>query len=153
MELDESIAVFGSMELFEDFDDEQLRLLAFVSETRDLEPGDVIYAAGDAPNGAYLLVSGSLEARHDERHDSRPSAIYRISPPALVGEMGLVLTRPRATTIVVRTRARVLFVPREPFMKLLRSDPDLAASVADKIRAELARYLGAIEQLKSRFTH
>jgi CRP-like cAMP-binding protein len=149
MELDESIAVFGSMELFEDFDDEQLRLLAFVSETRDLEPGDVIYAAGDAPNGAYLLVSGSLEARHDER----PSAIYRISPPALVGEMGLVLTRPRATTIVVRTRARVLFVPREPFMKLLRSDPDLAASVADKIRAELARYLGAIEQLKSRFTH
>ena len=44
-----------------------------------------------------------------------------------------------------------LFVPRTAFLKLATQYPDLAARAADRIRSELAGYLGAIEEARGRF--
>lgn len=139
---------FRAIDLFSGFDDEQLRLLNFVSDTRSLARGDVLYEAGEAANGAYVLISGQLEAVHTE---AEGGARYSITPPALIGELGLMLTRPRATKIAAKTNAQVIFVPREPFLKILRTDPALAADVADILRQELARYLDSIAALGPRF--
>lgn len=149
MNEDEAIAQFAGFALFAAFSAEQLKLLAFVSETRDLEPGDVLYGAGEIADGAYLLVRGRLEAVHLPEDGG---GHYAITPPALIGEIGLMLARPRATSIVAQERAQLLFVPREPFLKLLRGDPGLAAHVADILRAELASYLEQISKLGPRFS-
>src|SRR5690606_16820082 len=117
-----AIAAFGELDIFAAFSDEQLRLLAFVAETVSLRPGDVLYSAGDAANGAYVLVSGALEASHPETEGGK----FRIEPVALIGELGLMLTRPRAATIGAVRSTTALFVPREPFLKLLRNHPELA---------------------------
>lgn len=145
---DEAVALFRDLELFDGFSGEQLKLLAFVSEARTVAAGEALYEAGDAADGAYVLVSGVLEARDAALGDD---GRYTIAPPALVGAPGLILSRPRTATLAASAEARVLFVPREPFLKLLRSDPALARRVADIVRAELSLYLDSVTGLASRF--
>jgi CRP-like cAMP-binding protein len=149
--MDEAAAVsaFGELDIFAAFSDDQLRLLAFVAEEVSLRPGDTLYSAGDAADGAYVLTSGALEASDPEAHGG---GRFRIEPVALVGELGLMLTRPRASTIKATRSSVALFVPREPFLKLLRNHPELAEDVARTLRAELVRYLDSIAQLGGRFT-
>lgn len=149
MNEDEAIAQFAGFDLFAAFSDEQLKLMAFVSEARVLEAGDVLYQAGETADGAYVLASGRMEAVHTPEDGG---GRYAIVPPALIGEIGLMLTRPRATSIVAQARSELLFVPREPFLKLLRGDPGLAGHVAETLRAELANYLEQIARLGPRFS-
>lgn len=146
MAFDESGA-FRALDLFADFNDEQMRLLAFASEAVSLGAGEVLFTAGEPANGGYVLVSGRLAVEGEDE-----VAGFVIEPPALVGEMGLMLTRPRPQTVVTRLASELLFVPREPFLKILRSDPALAESVANTLRAELANYLDRVTGLASRFS-
>ncbi|WP_404400974.1 Crp/Fnr family transcriptional regulator [Pelagibacterium halotolerans] len=149
---DEAVTAFRKFEIFGAFDDEQLKLLAFVSEERALGRGETLYEAGEKADGAYVLVTGTLEGFDGGAQSTDERAVYPIIPPALIGEMGLMLTRPRATTIRARSSARLLFIPREPFLKLLRNDPELAESVSAILREELARYLERIAQVAPKFT-
>lgn len=144
-----AIAAFGELDIFAGFSDEQLKLLAFVAEEVSLRAGDLLYNAGDTADGAYVLVSGALEASHPE---DEGSGKFRIEPVALLGELGLMLTRKRAATITAMAISTALFVPREPFLKLMRNHPDLAEDVAQTLRAELSRYLDSIAQLDGRFS-
>jgi len=144
-----AIAAFGELDIFAGFSQEQLRLLAFVAEEVALRPGELLYSAGDAADGAYVLVTGALEASHPEGEGGEK---FRIEPVALIGELGLMLTRPRAATIGAARTSTALFVPREPFLKLLRSHPELAEDVSQTLRAELSRYLESIAQLGGRFS-
>ncbi|WP_417579071.1 Crp/Fnr family transcriptional regulator [Pelagibacterium sp.] len=143
-----AVAALAQLDIFASFSNDQLRLLAFVCEDVMLGPGEGLYAAGDAADGGFVLVSGALEAMHSPVEGS---GRFRIDPVALVGEFGLMLTRPRGASVSAVRTSKLLFVPREPFLKLLRNHPELAEDVAAIIRAELSRYLDSIAQLGSRF--
>lgn len=145
MAFDESGAL-RALDLFADFSDEHLKLLAFASEAVSLSSGDALYEQGEMANGAYVLVSGQLEAR------APAEGRFLIDPPSLVGEIGLMLARKHPATVLARRQSELLFVPREPFLKILRSDPDLARSVADILRAELASYLDRVTGVAPRFS-
>jgi len=140
---------FRYFDLFADFSDEQLNLLSFVSEIVSLGVGDVLYSIDDTADGGYILFEGRLEAFDEATGESGD---YDITAPALIGELGLLLTRPRSATIVASGPARLVFVPRESFLKLLRTDPALAESVSETLRDELARYLDSIARLAPRFS-
>ncbi|WP_338608413.1 Crp/Fnr family transcriptional regulator [Pelagibacterium nitratireducens] len=144
-----AVAALAELDFFSSFSDEQLRLLAFVCEDVSLSPGDVLYTAGDVADGGYVLVSGALETTDSPVEDS---GRFRIDPVALVGELGLMLTRPRGASLRAARSSTLLFVPRGPFLKLLRSHPELAEDVAATIRAELSRYLDSITRLGERFS-
>ena len=94
-------------------------------------------------------MSGALEATDSQ---AEGGARFRIEPVALVGELGLMLTRPRGASLRAARSSTLLFVPRGPFLKLLRSHPELAEDVAATIRAELSRYLDSITRLGERFS-
>ncbi len=146
MDEETAIAALGALDLFADFSTEHLRLLAFVCQEDTLAPGEILSEAGSAPGGAHVLVTGALEARHPEG-----GSPFRITPPALIGEIGLMLDKPRTTTIAAARSSSTLFVPRQSFMKLLRSHPELADGVAQSIRGELTRYLEQISGLGPKF--
>ncbi|SDG22219.1 cyclic nucleotide-binding domain-containing protein [Pelagibacterium luteolum] len=150
MDDETAMAAFRELELFADFNDDHLRLLAFVCQERILAAGETLCEAGDMVGGAHVLVTGQLEAVHSA---AEGGGRYRIMPPSLIGEIGLMLDKPRATGVVALRRSEVLFVPREAFMKLLRSHPDLAQGVAATLRGELLRYLDSISGLSGRFSN
>ena len=149
MQLDDATTILGRADFFTVCDAEQRRLLAFASERKKFRAGAVIYQAGEIPEGAHVLVSGTI-ATYQDGDEANPFVIT--SQGALLGAMALVIAKPRPVTVKAVDNVETLFVPRTAFMKLANQEPALAARAADRIRGELVGYLGAIEQVRTKMS-
>jgi CRP-like cAMP-binding protein len=147
MQLDDATTILGRADFFEVCDAEQRRLLAFASERKKFRPGSVIYEAGDVPEGAHVLVSGTV-ATYQAGDEDNPFVISNSG--AVLGAMSLVVAKPRPVTVKAIDNVETLFVPRSGFLKLCNQAPDLAARAAERIRRELTSYLSAVEQVKGK---
>ncbi|MHB1102538.1 MAG: cyclic nucleotide-binding domain-containing protein [Devosia sp.] len=147
MQLDDAATILGRADFFEICDAEQRRLLAFASERKRYRPGMVLYNSGDVPEGAHVLVSGTV-ATTQEGIEDNPFLIH--DHGAVLGAMALVVAKPRPVTVKAVDTVETLFVPRSAFLKLAHQYPDLAARAASKIRRELTGYLGAIESIRGK---
>ena len=143
MQLDDATTILARADFFEVCDAEQRRMLAFASERKKWKPGAILYAAGDVPEGAHILISGTV-ATLQGGDESNPFVVS--TPGAVVGLVSLVVAKPRPVTVKAVDQVETLFVPRSAFMKLANQAPDLAARAAERIRRELSGYLGAIEK-------
>lgn len=149
MQLDDAATILGRADFFEICDAEQRRLLAFASERRRHRPGSVIYSSGDVPEGAHVLVSGTVTmVTETETGPSAPRVVSQSG--AVLGAMSLIVAKPRPVTVKAVDSVETLLVPRSAFMKLATQFPDLAQRAASRIRRELGGYLGAIEQVRGR---
>jgi CRP-like cAMP-binding protein len=145
MQLDDAATILAHADFFEVCTQDERRLLAFASERKKYRPGAVIYGAGEVPEGAHVLVSGTVSTTQDGAEDN-PFIVHQQG--AVLGAMSLVVAKPRPVTVKAIDSVETLFVPRSAFMKLAQQYPDLAARAADRIRRELTGYLGAIETLR-----
>ena len=148
MQLDDAATILGRADFFEICDAEQRRLLAFASERKKFRPNSVIYAAGDTPEGAHVLVSGTVSSTQVGA-ENNPYLVHEVG--SVLGAMGLVIAKPRPVTIKAVDAVETLFVPRTAFLKLANQYPDLAARAAARIRRELTGYLGASEEARGGF--
>jgi CRP-like cAMP-binding protein len=147
MQLDDAATILGRADFFDICDAEQRRLLAFASERRRFRPGSVIYGSGDTPDGAYVLVSGTV-ATTQVGAEENPYLVH--DSGAVLGAMALILSKPRPVTAKAVDNVETLFVPRQAFLKLCNQSPDLAVRAAERIRRDLTGYLGAVERLRGR---
>lgn len=147
MELDEIASVFESADFFSICNDEQKRFLAFASEPIVLSADDILFSSGDVADGAYVLVGGVLVSTEDSGAENHVQEVDEIG--IVIGEMGLMLTRPRRSTVQAKTDAELLFVSGAAFGKLMRQFPELAARAAKRIESELDAYLDAVARFKT----
>lgn len=146
MRMDDAAAILGRADFFMMCDDEQRRMLGFASDRRHVEADEIIYKAGTVPEGAYVLIEGTLKARNEGVEAGKPYALSE--PGSVVSTMALILDKPRPVTITAVTDCELLFVPRTAFLKLIRQYPDLAQKAAQRIERELTGYLGALDPLR-----
>jgi CRP-like cAMP-binding protein len=144
MQLDDAATILAHADFFEVCNAEQRRLLAFASERRKFKPGSVIYGSGDIPEGAHVLVSGTIATTQDGAEDN-PYLVH--DQGAVLGAMALVVAKPRPVTVRAIDSVETLFVPRAAFMKLAQQYPDMAARAADRVRRDLSGYLSSIESM------
>ena len=128
---DDAAEALGQAEFFDICDEEQRRMLAL---------------AGDMPQGAFVLVDGTLKAKPEGPGAGKPYAISE--PGSVVSAMALILGKPRPVTITAVTDSRALFVPRSAFLKLVQQSPDLAQRAVARVERELGNYLGALEPVR-----
>lgn len=147
MQLDDAATILARADFFEICDAEQRRLLAFASERQKFRPGTVIYAAGDVPEGAHVLISGTVSTT-TPGNEGNPYLVHEAG--ALFSPMALVVAKPREVTVKAIDAVETLFVPRAAFLKLAQQSPNLAARAAERIRRELTAYLGSIEGLRGK---
>lgn len=147
MQLDDAAMILGRADFFEICDAEQRRVLAHASERRRHRPGTVVYRSGEVPDGAHVLISGTVATTRDGGEDN-PFLIH--NQGAVLGAMALVLASPRPVTVKAIDAVETLFVPRAAFMALCQRQPELAARAAERIKGDLGLYLSAIDKGKPR---
>lgn len=145
---DDAAEALASAEFFDVCDDDQRRMLAFASDIRRFDADDVLYSAGTEPEGAYILIAGTLKAKPEGQGASKPYAISEFG--SVISAIALILPKPRPVTITAVTDSEALFVPRHAFLKLLQQSPDLAQRAAERIQRDLGSYLGALEPIRAR---
>jgi CRP-like cAMP-binding protein len=88
-----------------------------------LEPGEVLYTQGDAPQHMGLLLDGSLLVS-TQAPDASELVLARVVPGQVIGEMGLLDAAPRSATVRCDHSATLLVLDQTRFEQLLESaDP------------------------------
>jgi len=148
MKMDDAAAVLGRAEFFDICDDEQRKMLGFAGDRQHFDADSIIYKAGTAPQGAWVLIDGTIKARHEGAEAGKPYALSE--PGSVISPTALILEKPRPVTFTAVTDCELLFIPRSAFLKLIRQYPELAQRAAQRVEQELGRYMHALEPLKSR---
>ena len=147
MQLDDTANILAEATFFDVCDAEQRRLLAFAAERKKYRPGSIIYASGDVPEGAHVLISGTVATTQDSAPND---PVVQHVAGTLIGLSSLVLAKPRPLTIKAVDTVETLMVPRAAFMKLARQYPDLAERAAARLKGELAGFLGTVAEMRGR---
>src|SRR5258706_14274318 len=88
------------------------RPLFVAARPRDLRAGEVLFAAGDAGDGCYLLDRGLLKVTVTSSWgEERTIAI--LGPGAVVGELSMIDERPRAASVVALNDCLLRFTSRK----------------------------------------
>jgi class 3 adenylate cyclase/CRP-like cAMP-binding protein/tetratricopeptide (TPR) repeat protein len=115
---------------------EDVRALRKEGQVRDLEDGTRIFAAGDAGNDVFVVDAGSVRVVVPGGAGDEPSTLA-LGPGQVFGEIALLDEGPRAADVVADGPARVVAIPRVPFLRVLEGRPDLAERLVALLRDRL----------------
>jgi CRP-like cAMP-binding protein len=152
MALYDNLQVLMRVPLFSSLGREELRLLAFASEPRAFQAGDTLCHAGEAADGALVLVSGTVAMIADrEGSGQRFSTLQRFSlPSTLIGELALIVPSSHSETLVADTDVQALFLSRAQFKRFLDDFPDAAAAFHARMSEDLEQIILRAEQVAGR---
>ena len=150
MALDDDIRILSAVRLFEGFTQEQLRLLAFGTESMHLPAGRKLYLEDDEADCAYVVASGSIVLFRE--NDKNRTPIATVNAGAILGELALIADTRRLTSAAAATDSEVLRLNRKMFHRMLAEYPELAVRLHRHITDELQALIRRIEEMASRFT-
>ncbi|WP_171119159.1 ABC transporter transmembrane domain-containing protein [Ruegeria sp. HKCCA5463] len=135
-DLSRKLEIISATELFSGVDGRNQRLLAFSAQWYEAAAGQVIFSRGQAPDAAYLCVSG--QARLDwPTDDGKKRPISIIEPGRLIGDLSIITGEPRQLDLVATEGCRFLRIGAEELRAVVESD----ASVATQLLQTVAGYL------------
>jgi signal transduction histidine kinase len=135
---------------FQDLTDAEIQTIAELSREESYTAGDVIFRETSRADKFYIVLDGKVEVWKD--YDSIHRDILAVHGEGhLFGEMALIDDLPRSATIVARTGVRVLFLYRDDFIRVLRTNANVALSLLRSLSAMVRKSNDTfIEDLRSR---
>ena len=115
--------ILGSPESFPVLSEAQLERATSGLSVRSHGAGDVLLEPGQSPPGIFVLLDGELEIL--QILDRKSTVVRVLEAGQFTGEVSTLAGRPAVVRIVARTPARVVLIPRERLLTLVRNDADL----------------------------
>ncbi|HEX4856012.1 MAG TPA: SulP family inorganic anion transporter [Limnobacter sp.] len=122
--------------LCDDMDPVQFAQFSAYWEPAHLAVNQVLFKAGDAPCGLYILQQGQLSAWHEKGDNGE--RLMRFCPGSLVGELSLIDNKPRSATLQADTDCRLLFLPARHFDTLRQEQAELGRLMLNNLAREMA---------------
>lgn len=117
---------------FRDLSPGLLARIAALGRTVRLAPGERLYAAGDAADSIYVVVSGRVDHVFQREVGAR-EALKRMGRGGVFGWAGLLLGQTGRLATANATEPSVLLgIPTEELVKLLESEPVEGKAVMDR---------------------
>ena len=115
---------------------EELRSLGRAAHVRRFRAGEIIFSAGDAGDGLYLINSGRVQISAVVGNgESR--VLATIGADDYFGEMAVIDHAPRSATARAEGETAAIFLSHEEFLGLLEHRPQLALSLAREFSARI----------------
>jgi CRP-like cAMP-binding protein len=100
--------------------------IAALAIRRTYQEGAVIFMRGDPGHSLCGVVSGRVRISVS-RSGGKEMFLNIMTPGETFGEIALLDGEPRTATATAMTRAELLIIPRDRFLRLLADDPRLSA--------------------------
>ena len=133
------------MPLFSEMRSTSLRLLAFGSKRVTFDRGETLMRQGDQGNEAYVILSGEVDIILNDG-TAQETQVARLGRHQPVGETALLATVPRTATGRAFTKVEALEISKDVFLRLIESDPKVAAKVARIASERLAVTMGQMQE-------
>ena len=118
--------------LFQSLSAKQLTAVDRLVTTIDVPAGKQLMRQGETGREFIVIVEGEAEVQRDGK------VIAVRGPGTFIGEMSLLLDRPRNASIVAKTGMTIDVIDRQDFRRLLEEYPDLHAPLLAATASRLA---------------
>lgn len=108
-------------------------LMALDEAPLKLEPGQVIFSAGEAGHALFIVRTGSVDLRIDGE------TVETVEQGGIFGELALVDPAPRSATAVAGPDCTLVMVEEGSFNDLLRRVPGLGLEIMKVMARRLRR--------------
>jgi CRP-like cAMP-binding protein len=142
--VDNEAAQLARVPMFGKLDPARLKLLVFTSRALRFAPGENLVRQGEPSDSAYLILEGEVEIVGVAGSDE--FLIGTAGANELIGEMGVLMSRPRSTTVRAKDDVRALRIAAPMLMRLLSENPEVALDV---MRVLCERLAGTTQLLES----
>ena len=102
-----------------------------------LAPGDVLFRAGDAADGMYVVLDGTVEVVVGDK------VVETSVRGAILGEMALIDQTPRGATVRARDAATLVKLDERRFQRVIQQNPFFATHVM-KVLVERIRHMNQL---------
>jgi CRP/FNR family transcriptional regulator, dissimilatory nitrate respiration regulator len=143
----DTVAMLKKVDLFAGLSSTQLDALGKMIVPKSMASGDVLFLQDDQADGFYVLASGGLQV-YRTGMDGRRQILHVFEKPGDVcGEVAVFEggTYPAAAEAV--GDSAVLYLPRDPFLRLTRAQPDILLAMLAVLSRRLRRFVGLIDDL------
>ncbi len=145
MTIEDDIAYLERIPLLRRLGAGALRIVAIGVESYDLQPGQILFAAGDAADGAYIIQRGSVSLKPER--SGEPEVIA--GPGTLLGESALLAETRRPATATAREGATVMRISRAMFLRMLEGYPDAAHRLREMMASRADQWAREMENVRT----
>ena len=143
MTIEDEIAFLEQVPFFRRLSGGALRSLAIAAETYAVQPGEVLFTAGEAADGAYVIQQGSVSLKPERGEE------IIAGPGTLLGETALLAQTMRPATATTREACTVLRVSRSTFLKILDSYPEAAQRLRELFVSRSDQWAREMENVRA----
>jgi CRP/FNR family transcriptional regulator, cyclic AMP receptor protein len=108
--------------------DDELALLARVVSRKSYARGNLILAAGDSTDSAYILISGRVKVFMSDV-DGKEVILAILAPNEFFGEMGLIDNSPRSASVVALEPCELVCISKLDFKRCMADNFDMTMTV------------------------
>ena len=123
--------------LFTSLPAEYLQQVAARGELLQFDAGEVIVEEGQASDSFYIILSGEVRVLVNAPNGDRVE-VGMLKFPDSIGEMGLLLEKPRTATVIARGGAAVIKFGAPIFSTFIHKMPEFGLSIARYLASRLA---------------
>jgi CRP-like cAMP-binding protein len=128
----DATALLAKVPLFSECSKRDLRSIARLTHEVSLPAAHTLIQEGAGAYSFFVLLEGTAEVRRGSRR------VATLDAGDFVGELALLLDRPRSATVVLTSPARLLTVSAHNFRPLLKRSPGLAFKLIEGLAQRLA---------------
>jgi CRP-like cAMP-binding protein len=125
--------------LFRNLDESERAQILMIGQVRQAKTEEVIFREGDAGDGLYIVLKGSV--RISKRSATGEEALAVLEPPAFFGEMALIDVAERAADAIANEPTEVFFIPLQDLRDLIEVQHKIALKILYALCAVLAQRL------------
>jgi len=136
----------GQTALLQNLADESLEQVAAIGNRQSFQAGDLLFADGDECHGSFLLLEGQVKV-FKYAETGREQIMGMLGPGDYLAGVPAFDARRYSANATALDALTVLFLPRDPFLALLRRDPTLSFNLLTIFSHHLRRFAQLIETL------
>lgn len=125
--------------LFRNLDETERAQILIIGQVRSYKKDEAIFHEGDAGDGLFIVVSGSI--RISKRSATGEEALAVLEPHAFFGEMALIDFSPRAADAIANEPTDLFFIPLKDLRSLIEAHHQIALKVLYALCEVLAQRL------------
>jgi len=135
----EKVLLLQNVEVFSDVASEQLSFIAAIAQEVTAGAGELIFREGDAPDGLYVVIAGSVRLLRGD------GELARYGPNQAFGVWALFDDAPRMISATAAEESHLLFIARNEFYDVLSDHMEIVEELFKRFVQRLRRLAGAID--------
>ncbi len=136
----------GNVPLFKGLPPEQIKQLASIAVYRAFKKGEIIFSQGDEATGFCIIVVGRVKVSK-LAPDGKEQILHILGMQEPFGEVPVFAGERFPANAVAMDDSKILFLPRDAFIGLIKKEPSLAMTMLALLATRLRRFSSLIEGL------